>query len=164
MSNIVELADDTLKITRIFDAPRDMVFKAWSDPERIQAWAGCADAESLEADVDFRVGGGYRHVIRIAKASVLTMFGVYKQISVPDRIVYSLEWEPFGSIDPVPPSEVSVEFLDAGEATEVRLTHRGLTTQEMRENVPGGWNASLDRLATTLWSTSRRGPEAAAPY
>jgi len=91
MSNTIELSDDTLKITRIFDAPRDMVFGAWSDPESIQAWAGCADAESLEADVDFRVGGGYR-----------------------------------------------------------------LTTQEMRENTPSGWTASLDRLATTISSTSRR--------
>lgn len=58
MSNVLELSGDTLRITRIFHAPLDMVFKAWSDPERIQAWAGCADAESLEADVDFRVGGG----------------------------------------------------------------------------------------------------------
>ncbi len=150
MENRVELSDQTLRITRIFDAPRELVFEAWSDPDRIEAWSGCAEATSLEATVDFRVGGGYRHVISIPEVGSLTMFGTYTEIRPPERIVYTVEWEPFESIDPVPPTEVSVEFVARGDQTEVRLTHSGLVSDEMKENIPEGWGAAFDRLANGM--------------
>jgi uncharacterized protein YndB with AHSA1/START domain len=77
------------------------------------------------------------------------MFGTYTEIVTPERIVYTLEWEPF-----FPPTTVSVQFTALGEQTEVRLTHSGLVSPEMKENVPGGWQASFDRLEASIARSS----------
>ncbi len=146
MSNTIQVTEDTLTITRVINAPRERVFAAWSDPDQVEAWSGCAGATSLGATMDFRVSGGYRHTIRIPNGSELTMCGTYTAIEAPRLISYTLEWEKL----PVPATTVSVEFVAAGEKTEIRLTHAGLSAPEMRAEVPKGWTAALDKLAETF--------------
>ncbi len=149
MSNKVELNDESLTITRVFNAPRELVFDAFRQPEKIADWSGCAGAECLDISVDFKIGGSYRQTMRIAQGSVLTTFGTYKEILVPERIAYTLEWEPMGTMQ-IPGSKVLIEFEDQGDKTLVRLTHSELVMPEMRENVPGGWQASFDKLGETI--------------
>lgn len=142
----IELDGDTLTVTRTFDAPRELVFEIWSDPDRIQEWSGSTDATSLEASVDFRVGGGYRHVISRPDTERLTMFGSYTEIREPERIVYTLGWEPLQ----VPPTTITVDFYDLGGRTQVRLTHAGLAFPDMRIEVPKRWTAAFEKLDEVL--------------
>lgn len=146
MKNEIQLRDTELEISRVFEAPIELVFEAWSDPDRIQAWSGCEGAVSLGARVDFKVGGRFEHDIRLPNDMELTMQGTYTAIEPGRLIAYTLEWRD----TPIPPTTVSVKFESVDGGTRVTLIHSGLTQPEMREEVPKGWSAALDRLASSF--------------
>lgn len=77
-----------IKMTRTFDAPRRLVVRAMSEPALIMKWLGNSHSPIVSADVDFRVGGGYRYVFRRPDGVEFTFTGVYREIA-EDRVVHS---------------------------------------------------------------------------
>jgi len=142
-------AGTSLRITRTFAAPREKVFKAWTDPAALKKWfAPGDDYATLIAEVDLRVGGRYRIQIRSPKGHLNTVAGVYREIEPPEKLVFTWSWQE-GGMD-VGETLVTVEFRDRGNTTELILTHEVFPTAEGRDEHSKGWAGCLDRLPKAL--------------
>jgi uncharacterized protein YndB with AHSA1/START domain len=114
--------DREVVITRVFDAPRRMVFDALTRPELLRRWLE-APGRSLEVcDIDLRVGGAYRFVWRGPGRKDVGLRGVYRELAPPERLVTSESWEDW----------------DAGEtvATTVLVERQGKTTMTLTTLFP----------------------------
>ena len=81
------LDDDELLITRTFDAPASLLFALWSNPEHVKQWMGPANFSCSEAEIDFRVGGAYRVMIKSAEHGENWFGGIYREIEQHRRLV-----------------------------------------------------------------------------
>jgi len=134
----------SLEIRRIFAAPRERVFRAWTVPQELDKWSAPGPMTPT-ADVDLRVGGRYRIVMRGPDGTEHRVGGVYRVIEPPSRLVYTWKWEDKpGGADTV----VTVDFLERGKSTEVVLRHEGFDDAEDRARHEHGWGACLDNLAS----------------
>jgi len=138
----------TLRLARTFRAPRERVFRAWTDPGEIVKWWGPKDFECTEARSDPRPGGEYRITIRNAKGEVYTVHGEYKEVVPPSRLVYTWRWEQWD--EAMWETLVTVEFRERGEETELTLTHERFRDESMRDQHGEGWASALDSLAEHL--------------
>jgi uncharacterized protein YndB with AHSA1/START domain len=110
-------SDREIRMTRLFDAPRHLVFEAMSKPEHIkQWWGGLGEGYSVPVcEVDLRPGGAWRFVNRHPKGEAV-FYGVYREIEPPERIVFTEIYEPF------PDTESVVTALLTEENGKTRLT------------------------------------------
>lgn len=116
----------TFSLTRTFDAPRDAVFRAWTDPEQLARWWGGAGAVTSpeSTTVDLRPGGEWHATIRVeADGSEHPFSGVYREIAPPERLVMTLTDAP----EPDPEREhlVTVVLTDADGRTVMEFTQTG---------------------------------------
>ena len=143
-----------LQLTRVFAAPRELVFKAWTDASQFQQWFGAAacDGATLQSvQVDARVAGKYRLQVRRANGEFFTSVGVYREVKPPERLVFTWAFEKDGSGDEygeVEPPEmlVTVEFKARGKQTELTLTHERFASVESRDRHEEGWTRCLNEL------------------
>jgi len=134
--------ETTLRLRRTFQAPREKVFRAWTDPDQMKHWcAPSADYETA-AEVDLRVGGKYRIQMMHKNGASHTAFGEYQEVIEPEKLVYTWSWED-GSVSG---SLVTVEFRDLGSATELLLMHERFPTTEWRDKHSQGWTGCLGRI------------------
>src|ERR1700752_2513004 len=89
----VPKADLELVITRIFDAPREVVFNAWSEPERAMRWWGPQGFTTAHCEMDVRPGGTYRVCMRSPEGTEHWQRGVCREVVEPERLVFSFAWE-----------------------------------------------------------------------
>jgi uncharacterized protein YndB with AHSA1/START domain len=80
-------SDREIVITRSFDAPRELVFAAFTQPEHLPNWMGPAAFTMVTCEIDLRVGGAYRWAWSGSDGSVMAMGGTYLEVSPPERIV-----------------------------------------------------------------------------
>lgn len=136
-------------LQRTFSAPRERVFRAWTDPDELKKWFGPSDQFTVPtAEVDLRVGGKYRIAMRSPDGNLNVAAGVYREIRPPERLVFTWSWEE-GGMD-IGETLVTVEFRGAGQSTEVVLTHELLPTDEARKAHGEGWTGCLARLQKIL--------------
>jgi uncharacterized protein YndB with AHSA1/START domain len=135
---------------RIFDAPRERVYAAFTDPQAIPRWWGPRRMTTVVEEMDVRVGGRWRFVSSDPDGSEYAFQGVYREIVANERIVQTFEWEGM-------PGHViveTVEFEDRGGRTRVRTTSLFHTTAErdgmLASGMEGGLTESHDRLAELL--------------
>ena len=96
MSDMKVVADPgthEIVITRSFDGPRDLVFKAFTDPDAVRQWWGQANSETFVDQLEARPGGRWRFVEREAEGNEYGFHGVYHDLQAPERIVYTFEFE-----------------------------------------------------------------------
>lgn len=137
----------TLQVHRTFAASREKVFRAWTDPEMLKKWMAPADDFAVPTvEVDLRVGGRYRIVMRGPDGKDNIAVGAYREIQPPERLVFTWTWEGSG----MPDTLVTIELRAQGESTEVVLTHERFPTAETCEHHKQGWVACLTRLAKAL--------------
>jgi uncharacterized protein YndB with AHSA1/START domain len=137
----------TLRLERTFDAPAEAVFDAWTNPEVLRRWWVAESSwRTAEAQVDLRVGGGYRLSMEDPAADHLhTVRGEYREVRRPERLVYSWAWEEAdGRLGHE--STVAVDFIGDGETTTVVLEHTGLASLESRDAHRSGWEGCLSNL------------------
>jgi uncharacterized protein YndB with AHSA1/START domain len=142
-----------LKITRVFDAPRELVFKAWTDAEHLKRWWGPRDFTNPVCEIDVRRGGAIRIDMRSPDGTVYPMTGVVQEVSAPERIVFtSIAMD--GSGAPLFEILNTVLFSDENGKTKLTIEARVLkTTADAGQYLDGmeeGWTQSLDRLAEVL--------------
>jgi uncharacterized protein YndB with AHSA1/START domain len=143
-----------LQLTRVFDAPRELVFRAWTDEKQFAQWFGaaaCGGATLRKVKADARVGGKYRLQVQKPDGEFFTSVGVYREVKPPERLVFTWQFEKDGSSDDfeeVEPPEmlVTVEFKAHGQQTELTLTHEKFASVESRDRHNDGWNRCLDSL------------------
>ena len=139
-----------IRIERTIKAPRQVVFDAWLTPEVLRRWwpAG-SDWETPVAEVDPRVGGRMRLVMRSPEGEEFGGSGVYIQIEPPERLVFSWTWD--GHARHEGEQRIEVVLRDGGDdTTEVVLTNTGITDEESRRSHRKGWQASFDNLEREL--------------
>jgi uncharacterized protein YndB with AHSA1/START domain len=161
VGNAPRTAESDMTITRIFDAPRELVFKAWTEPERLMRWWGPQYFTSPVCKVDLRVGGKYLFCMRSPEGQDFWSTGVYLEIVPPERLVYTGHFaDEKGNVVPASyygigddfPEElvVIVTFEDQGGKTRMTLRHEGLPEGQMREMTLAGWSTSFDKRAESL--------------
>ena len=143
MKSEVKISGNRIQITRVFDAPRPLVFAWWTQAEKLQQWSGCKAATKCEIEMDFRVGGSFTQKMHIAGAGEFSFTGKYDEIVEPERISYHAE---FGQAI----TRVVVEFFEQGNQTRVVLTHDGFPNESFCKTVSQGTTESLDKLAAML--------------
>ncbi|MGH3071667.1 MAG: SRPBCC family protein [Gaiellaceae bacterium] len=141
---------DVLRLVRTFDAPAQAVFAAWTSPEVLRRWwpAG-ADWDTPVAEVDVRVGGRLRLVMRSPGGEEFGGSGEFLEIAPPQRLVFSWAWD--GHEGHEGTQVVEVEFREQEDGTTtVTLTNSGLRDDESRRSHREGWEASFDNLDRAL--------------
>ena len=139
----------SLELTRVFNVPRDRVYAAWSSSEAMKQWFGPSTCNVVEADFEPKVGEQYRVKVNSSEMGDIDLAGSFREVSPPEKLVFTWQWltEPMSQAGE---SLVTVEFVDLGTSTEIRLTHEGFPSDEARENHQEGWTSTLDSLQTYL--------------
>lgn len=147
-----------LTLTRVFDAPRELVFEAWTHPEHMAVWWGPRQFTNPVCELDVRPGGAWRIVMRGPDGMEVAAHGIYREVIPPSRLVFTNN---ASTTDGTPLLEglTTVVFDEApGGKTKLTLNTRvtGLVpfAPQMLAGMETGWNMSLDRLAEALpaWS------------
>lgn len=139
-------ADWDLRLSRVIDAPRDLVFRAWIEPEQIARWWGPAGYTTVEYDMDVRPGGAYWFVMRSPEGNDHRKRGVYREIVPPERIVFTFAWEDeHGHRGPELLITITLQAL--GSRTRLILQQSGFNSATWRDSHVMGWTSSLQRFA-----------------
>jgi uncharacterized protein YndB with AHSA1/START domain len=154
--------DRELVMTRVFDAPRRLVFDAFTKPELVRRWLLGPDGWSMPVcEIDLRLGGSYRYVWRRDRdGTEMGMGGVYREIVVPERLVstekFDEAWYPGEAVG-------TFVFVERGGKTTVTQTvlydSREARDGVLKSPMEGGVTASYDRLEALLASPKKKGKE-----
>jgi uncharacterized protein YndB with AHSA1/START domain len=138
-------------ITRLLDAPRHVVFQAWTDPDRVARWWGPQGFITLHCKMDARPGGAFRVCMRSPEGTECWKQGVYREVVEPERLVFTFAWE---DADGKPGHEtvVTVTFAERGTQTELTLHQGVFDTVTARDEHQRGWTSTLERFAQYLAS------------
>jgi uncharacterized protein YndB with AHSA1/START domain len=143
----VAASDREVLITRIFDAPREHVFKAWTDPDEVAAWFGPEHSHTPREGIriDLRVGGRYElTMVRRDGGGEFAIGYEIVELVEPELIV--LRSDPMPAAGMHEPTVVRVELQDHGAKTRMTLSD-GPMPPEGRGHAEAGWNAAFDKLA-----------------
>lgn len=154
-------AAQPLVIARSFGAPRERVWKAWTDPDDVKRWWGPKGFTAPVCKIDLRVGGTYLNCMRSPEGQDFWSTGTYREIVAPVRLVCTDSFaDEKGNIVPATHYDMSgdwplsllitVTFEEQGGKTLLTLRHDGLPAGEMRTLCEAGWNESFDKLAASL--------------
>ena len=151
-----------LVVERIFDAPRELAWRAWTEPEHLMRWYGPKGFASPTCEIDFRVGGRHLFGLRSPDGHGYWTAGVYREIVPLERFVYTDSFaDEHGNVVPAThygmgedvPTEtivtVTLEELDGGK-TKLTLRQVGWTDDSMAAGAGAGWNEAFDKLAADL--------------
>ena len=142
-------ADFELVITRILDAPRALVFKAWTDPVHAARWWGPKGFTIHSCVMDVRLGGAWRICMRSSEGTEHCKRGVYRQIVAPERLVFTYAWEDAQG-NPGHETLVTVTLAELGARTRLTMHQTGFATVEARDSHRGGWTSCMERFAEYL--------------
>jgi uncharacterized protein YndB with AHSA1/START domain len=143
-----------LRAERTFDAPREAVFAAWTNPEVLRRWwASEPGWRSPSAEVDLRVGGRYRLSMGEPDGGpVHAVTGEYTEVRPPERLAYTWAWEGDPpEMDGSAGTLVTVEFTEDDGRTTVTVVHTGFATEQARDLHRGGWGGCLDSLGRRVF-------------
>ena len=137
-------------ITRIFDAPREHVFKAWTDPDEVAAWFGPGHVDTPRDGIriDLRVGGRYElTMVRRDGGGEFAIGYDIVELVPPELLV--LRSDPMPEVGIPVPTVVRIELHDHGARTRMTLSD-GLYPPAARGHAEAGWSAAFDKLATLV--------------
>ena len=143
------VADRALVITRVFAAPRALVFRAWTDPRHAVRWWGPEHHPAVRLEMDARPGGAWRGCLRSTDTGEeLWQHGVFRDVVEPERLCFTFVWDNRGdrSVETV----VTVTFEEQDGRTRMTMCHDGLLSDEERDGHGAGWSSSFNRLEACL--------------
>jgi uncharacterized protein YndB with AHSA1/START domain len=143
-------AERELTITRVFDAPRALVFKAWTDPKHLAQWWGPQGFTNPVCEIDVRPGGALRIHMRAPDGSIYPMKGVIREIVAPERLVFSnIAVDQSGNN--VIEGLTTVLFAEEHGKTKMTLHTKAVAVAEIAiaylQGMEIGWTQSVDKLA-----------------
>lgn len=143
-------ADAELHIDRVFDAPRDLVFEAWTSRAHLDRWS-CPRGFTLPfSEGEIREGGWFRVCMRSPEGQDHWVSGLYREVSAPARIVFTHAWDD-ESGERGAETLVTVTFdAISADKTRMRLHQAFFTSRPNRDGHVEGWNESLDKLGSLL--------------
>jgi uncharacterized protein YndB with AHSA1/START domain len=151
--NTMANEDQELVLTRMFDAPRELVFKAWTDPKCVAQWWRPRGFTNPVCELDVRPGGAIRIHMRGPDGTVYPMTGVYQEVVEPERIVFTsapLDAEGNALFELL----TTVTFAEQGGKTKqilrARVIKRTAQAAQYLKGMEAGWTQSLEHLAESL--------------
>jgi len=136
-------------ITRVLDAPRSLVFKLWTDPQHMAQWWGPHGFTNPICEMDARVGGGLRIVMRAPDGVDYPMTGTFREIVVPERLVFVAVAEDAAG-NPLLEALTTVTFEEHGGKTRLTVEASGVglapVAPQMLAGMEAGWTQSLEKL------------------
>ncbi|WP_158943042.1 SRPBCC domain-containing protein [Granulicella sp. S190] len=147
-----------LWITRVFDAPRELVWKAWTDPEHMAQWFGPRLFEARNLTADVRPGGKWRNCLHSDgftdtagqwRTADLWQGGEYLELVEPERLVFTFHWEE-GSGLPEHDTVITITLAESDGKTTMNFHQTFFVTEEDRDGHGKGWNSSFDKLEDFL--------------
>jgi uncharacterized protein YndB with AHSA1/START domain len=144
--------DTTLDMARTIDAPRPLVYQAWTEPAHLDIWQGAPEGMTVTYyEGDLRPGGAYKLCMRGPDGVEHWLQGVYREVVEPERLVFTHAWlDERGR--PLPATVVALTFDDRGQQTELTLHQTGFTSTASRDGHAAGWGSTFDRLAAYVAS------------
>ena len=138
----------TLRLSRVFPAPRETVFRAFTDPAMLRQWWGPHGMSCPVAEVDLTVGGAYRLEMKPEEGESVHLAGSYLEIAPPARLRFTWIWQQgdMAGLETV----VTLDFAEHADGTELTLTHEGLPSEDSRGKHEGGWSSCFDCLAAAV--------------
>ena len=150
LSTATAPSDRVLVITRVFDAPRSMVFKAWTDRDHLAQWFGPRGFAMTMCQMDQRPGGTYRFGMRSSEGSDHWLKGVYREIVEPEKLAFTYAWTDSEGNPTRPETLVVLTFDDENGKTRFTLHQSVFESVTACDAHRQGWTSSLDRLAETF--------------
>ncbi len=138
-----ELTELTMR--RRFAAPVAKLYRAWCDPAQLRKWHAPTTMTTPEAEVDFRIGGKYRIVMKNPAGTSFIVFGEYLEIVENSLLRYTWQWDEGGLR-----TEIELRFSAHGKESELQLTHRQFPDAGSRDEHEKGWTGCLESLANFL--------------
>ncbi len=148
-NNVITPVPDEIRITRVFEAPIELVWKAWTTPEMLVHWFGCAAFTTTRADADVRSGGRWRVIMRSPDGIEFPAYGEYIAVQPVQHLSFTHQWEK-QVVEVNPPRHrtvVTVELHARGAHTLLEFRQTGLASIASRDSHIGGWCDSMDALA-----------------
>ena len=147
---MTEDSAQVVRIERTFDAPAEDVFDAWTSPEVIRRWFKPAQGwrEPSVAEVDLRVGGAIRVVMRSADGEPVGAGGEYTLIERPHRLAFTWTFDD----DPSNQQMIELEFTERDGATTVLFLNSNISGKDRRDSQYDGWSTCLDEMGRVLAS------------
>jgi len=153
MTKSPQYGEATVTLTRVYDAPRDLVWRAWTDPKHMAQWFGPRGFTSSVPELDVRAGGALRIVMHGPDGNDYPMKGVFREVKPPERLVFSnIAIDKDGNH--LLEGETTVILEEQGGKTKLTLKTyaKGLVPMapQMLSGMEAGWSQSLDKLGETL--------------
>ncbi len=147
---MTEPSDYAVRIERTFDAPAEVVFDAWTSPEVMRRWFHCEpDWETPQAEVDLRIGGKVRVVMRRPDGTEVGASGEYTLIDRPHRLQMTWTFDD----EPSNRQRIELSFAESEGSTTVVMVNRVISTAERRDAQHDGWQGCVDELGKALAAT-----------
>jgi uncharacterized protein YndB with AHSA1/START domain len=137
-----------LKLMRRFKAPREAVFRAWTDPEAFAQWMGPEGVTAREVSLDPRPGGTYSAALLGPDGSDHPLSGTYKEVVAPSRLVFTFVWG-FGDLKDKE-MLISLDFTEEDGSTLMTMVQEYIPTETARGHHTKGWEGSFKRLERYL--------------
>jgi uncharacterized protein YndB with AHSA1/START domain len=152
-------ADNQILITRDFDAPRELVYKAYTTPELVKRWWHANRGEATLVEIDLRVGGKWRHVMVADDGSEIGFHGDYREVVPNERLVSTEVWEGDESGYPTEPALNTTSFTEVEGRTTLTLLVEA-PSKEIRDAIiasgmEDGLQDALDLLEQVAISLDR---------
>ncbi len=144
-----KLADDELLITRIFDAPPKLVFELWSDPDHFKRWMGPEGFDCPVAELDFRVGGRYRGLIRSPENGDNWFSGVYREIQPHTRLAFTFMWKNTGPSADIE-TLITITLAELNGKTAMTFHQTPFSSAAARDRHVGGWASCFEKTNAYL--------------
>jgi uncharacterized protein YndB with AHSA1/START domain len=160
-------AMNRLRFERVFDAPREKVFRAWTDPRAINKWFVYQTPVHWISDpvAHTALGGQYRFAVASDndETQAFKFHGTYQEVQPPEKLVFTWDWEVLRDVGPGN-TTVTVEFLNQSGKTKMVLTHEHLASAAARDPFKKGWARCFDRIAHLLSSAPLDAADRAQPF
>lgn len=140
------LAEREFRTTRVFDTPRELVFKAWTDPDMLKQWAAPRGFTITHQTGELRPGGAWRCCMRTPEGADLWLGGSYREIVPPERLVFTHAWDEEDGFETL----VTATFTELDGKTLLTLHQQAFKSRESRDGHEAGWGECLDILAELL--------------
>lgn len=135
-----------LVMTRTFDAPRTLVFAAYTERKHLERWQGAPEGMTVTVEQsDIRVGGRYRICMHAPDGAEHWLEGVYREVVPPERLVFTHTWLD-ARMQPTIETLVTITFVDRAGKTELTLRQTGLASPASRAGHEHGWGSTFNRL------------------